>query len=423
MARIRTVKPEFWSDEKIVQLPFHARLVFIGLWNFADDDGRLRDEPDRLRMQIMPSDNIDMEMALDVLFAASLVEKWIAPDGSRVLQIPGFARHQVISHKSKSRLQLDQYKKAAVPTAARRQVAQKYGCEPGADSHPVECYFCGAPGSIFWPRRQDGKPSYWVAFSGVELDHFTPEHSGGTTDGNNLILSCRYCNRSRGTNDAHEHFLKSSGALQNNPARREGKRNRREEDNSGSSESGTSPARVRAHEAGSPPEAASKPQPDLSPEPRQKAPPDKPAWNSRENFRRVEERLRPLVPDDWLNDPVVGPLVKLEAGGVDLENEIVPVVLDLVAARQKPIRTWKMLAEVVAERVAESRAGPSAASLPPATEMIELGGHGTYGVGVLRKFIAKWRDNPASWPEHLLGPAPGHERCRVPGRLLIHEAA
>ena len=28
MARIRTIKPEFWTDEKIVQLPFEARLLF-----------------------------------------------------------------------------------------------------------------------------------------------------------------------------------------------------------------------------------------------------------------------------------------------------------------------------------------------------------------------------------------------------------
>ena len=39
MARIRTIKPEFWTDEKVVTLPFEARLLFIGMWNFCDDEG------------------------------------------------------------------------------------------------------------------------------------------------------------------------------------------------------------------------------------------------------------------------------------------------------------------------------------------------------------------------------------------------
>ena len=40
MARIRTVKPDIWTDEKFVELSPLARLLFIGLWNFADDEGR-----------------------------------------------------------------------------------------------------------------------------------------------------------------------------------------------------------------------------------------------------------------------------------------------------------------------------------------------------------------------------------------------
>ena len=32
MPRIRTIKPEFWTDEKIIELSLPARLLFIGLW-------------------------------------------------------------------------------------------------------------------------------------------------------------------------------------------------------------------------------------------------------------------------------------------------------------------------------------------------------------------------------------------------------
>jgi len=37
--RIRQVKPEFWSDPDIAELPPAVRLTYIGLWNIADDTG------------------------------------------------------------------------------------------------------------------------------------------------------------------------------------------------------------------------------------------------------------------------------------------------------------------------------------------------------------------------------------------------
>ncbi len=40
MARIRTTKPEFWSSAQIIELSRDARLLFIGMWNFCDDNGR-----------------------------------------------------------------------------------------------------------------------------------------------------------------------------------------------------------------------------------------------------------------------------------------------------------------------------------------------------------------------------------------------
>lgn len=39
MARIRSIKPEFWTDEKVSRLPGDTALFFIGLWTHADDHG------------------------------------------------------------------------------------------------------------------------------------------------------------------------------------------------------------------------------------------------------------------------------------------------------------------------------------------------------------------------------------------------
>lgn len=207
MARIRTIKPDFWTDEKIVQLPFHTRLLFIGMWNFADDEGRLKDSPDMIKMQILPADDIDITLAIDVLIAANLIERWYG-EGDSVLVIKGFKDHQVISHPAKSKIPLDRYKKSVIPAAERRKLAEKYGCDDGTEFKSAECYFCGEAGTIWWPRKSNGKAGGWVAFSSLEIDHFVPEHKGGETASSNFVLSCRACNRSRRANDPIEYIEK-----------------------------------------------------------------------------------------------------------------------------------------------------------------------------------------------------------------------
>lgn len=57
MARIRTVKPEFWDDELMGSLSRDARLLFIGTWNFADDEARLRWSPAYLKSKVFPYDD------------------------------------------------------------------------------------------------------------------------------------------------------------------------------------------------------------------------------------------------------------------------------------------------------------------------------------------------------------------------------
>ena len=48
--RIRTIKPDFWTDAKVSKLTYLARLLFIGLWNVADDEGRFKSDP-RIRWE------------------------------------------------------------------------------------------------------------------------------------------------------------------------------------------------------------------------------------------------------------------------------------------------------------------------------------------------------------------------------------
>jgi len=103
MARIRTIKPDFWTDEKIVELSFEARLFFIGSWNFADDNGNLQRSARKLKMQIFPADAIDCEPIIQSLMTHGLFREYEV-NGEKYLHIKGFKTHQVINRPSKTGL-------------------------------------------------------------------------------------------------------------------------------------------------------------------------------------------------------------------------------------------------------------------------------------------------------------------------------
>lgn len=210
MARIRTIKPEFWTDEKIVQLPYEARLLYIGIWNFADDEGYLLDEPERIRMQVLPAEDIDAEMLIDLLVAAGFLDRIELNDGVFALQIVHFVEHQKVSNPTKSKIAPKYSRKLCIPLSARRGLAMKYGVKPGG-SGTAECYYCGYIGRIYWPMTSRGVPGCWVCFGGLEIDHFIPESSGGAKTCDNLVLACRRCNR--GKKDIHPfEFLDKSSS-------------------------------------------------------------------------------------------------------------------------------------------------------------------------------------------------------------------
>lgn len=102
MARIRTIKPDFWTDEKVVELSAFARLLFIGLWNFADDEGRMEYSPKRIKMQILPADSAEIPRLMEELRALGLITIYCV-ESIDYLQIAGFAKHQKVDKRSPSK--------------------------------------------------------------------------------------------------------------------------------------------------------------------------------------------------------------------------------------------------------------------------------------------------------------------------------
>jgi hypothetical protein len=100
MARIRTIKPDFWTDEKLTECSVTARLLFIATWNFADDQGNLDRSPKQLKARAFPIDNIDCEPLLQELMAQGVLIEYSVND-KKYLHIQKFKDHQVINRPSK----------------------------------------------------------------------------------------------------------------------------------------------------------------------------------------------------------------------------------------------------------------------------------------------------------------------------------
>jgi hypothetical protein len=103
MAKIRTVKPELWTDEDFIELSLMARLMFIASLNFADDYGVLQDKPRTLAARCLPADSIDAVAVVDELVEARFYTRRESPDGSKVLVIRTFGQHQKIDKRTKGR--------------------------------------------------------------------------------------------------------------------------------------------------------------------------------------------------------------------------------------------------------------------------------------------------------------------------------
>ena len=100
MARIRTIKPDFWTDEKLTECSLSARLLFIGTWNFADDSGNLDRSAKQIKARVFPLDNIDCEPLLQELITQGLLIEY-SVSGKVYLHIQGFNKHQLINRPSK----------------------------------------------------------------------------------------------------------------------------------------------------------------------------------------------------------------------------------------------------------------------------------------------------------------------------------
>lgn len=103
MARIRTIKPEFFRHEGLQDLEAanpgaYVMLVFAGLWGHCDKAGRFEWKPRTLKLDILPFLDFDMAATLEILARAGQVRRYES-NGKQYGVIESFADHQRIGGK------------------------------------------------------------------------------------------------------------------------------------------------------------------------------------------------------------------------------------------------------------------------------------------------------------------------------------
>lgn len=182
MARIRTIKPDFWESESVGRLSMQARLLFIACLNFADDEGLLRWNEAYLSSQAFVYDELSTDQ-ISELMCELVRENIIFPykagsNNQRLAWIICFRNHQVINRPQPSKLPPPSYKNTEFHEAIFKR-------DRGI------CHICKEP------IASHGQPTGVGSLVG-SVDHLTPVSKGGTDYPSNLKTAHIHCNKARG---------------------------------------------------------------------------------------------------------------------------------------------------------------------------------------------------------------------------------
>jgi len=109
MARIRTIKPEFWDSPSTAKAGPWARLAFIAMWNWADDYGRGTANLKELEGFIFPNDDTFTDCSGNTVQFRDVVAEvseafgvvFYECDGRQFYAIPSWERHQRNERRAK----------------------------------------------------------------------------------------------------------------------------------------------------------------------------------------------------------------------------------------------------------------------------------------------------------------------------------
>ncbi|HOJ03308.1 MAG TPA: HNH endonuclease [Bacteroidota bacterium] len=184
MPRIRTVKPDFFRHELLQELEekhpaAYPMLTFIGLWTVADREGRFEYRPRRLKLDVLPFLTFDMDATLQLLAAHGFIEVYEIEEYTYA-RIVNWERHQLVGRdEPPSEIpspdgSITEYVRPPNVTERRRLY----------ERDQWECQYCG--------RNLRNSPR------DICLDHVLPLALGGSNAPENLVTSCKKCDKLKG---------------------------------------------------------------------------------------------------------------------------------------------------------------------------------------------------------------------------------
>jgi hypothetical protein len=193
MARIRTIKPEFFRHEALYEAEHETglplRVAYAGLWTAADREGRFQWKPRQLKLDCLPYDDVDFSYILDVLAARGFIVPY-EHEGHRFAYIPSWHQHQIINQReAKSKLPDPAH---ALPVHAHALLVRAHA-SPTSTPHGI---------NVPQPLREtvlarDKKCVRCDATENLTVDHIFPRSMGGTHALTNLRTLCQSCNSAR----------------------------------------------------------------------------------------------------------------------------------------------------------------------------------------------------------------------------------
>lgn len=139
MARIRTIKPEFYRHHELysaeVEYGLPLRIAFSGLWLCSDKEGRFKWQPKQLKLDVLPYDELDFLNVLVALVDTGFIE-YYEVDGKEYGLIPTFKEHQRITgteatNESKIPCPPSSYKKGNTKETLRKQIGNTLEVQEG----------------------------------------------------------------------------------------------------------------------------------------------------------------------------------------------------------------------------------------------------------------------------------------------------
>lgn len=180
MARIRSIKPEFFIDEDLQDLEAsnlgaYCMLVFAGLWAIADREGRFEWRPRKLRLSILPYIDFDLSNTMDVLLEHGYLIRYEVEE-KQYGAIKNWSRHQIVS-RDEPPSEIPSSDGLITPYFRPLTQSQRINIY---NTDNYTCQYCGK-------NLRDNQRA-------ICLDHVIPYSKGGTNRPGNLTTSCKRCN-------------------------------------------------------------------------------------------------------------------------------------------------------------------------------------------------------------------------------------